>query len=155
GQILPMTSNTAVLAAAGQPERTALNGEAQIAGFNLNFSSRPSTFFSVNARLKYYDYDNKIPTYTALKKVAYDGNASTLASPLHADGYGVTRLSFADDGRISPEGPAALTLGYGRYADERTHRIFEETVYNVMRVKLDTLSTGLVSVRAVCGHAQR
>jgi len=110
---------------------------------------------SLNARMKYYDYDNQIPTYTAVRKVAYDGSVSTPASPLHAEGYSVTRLNFDADVRISPKGPAAVTLGYGRYSDERTHRIFEETVDNVLRVKLDTLSTGVISVRAVYEHAQR
>ncbi|MBM3751369.1 MAG: hypothetical protein FJW21_09345 [Acidimicrobiia bacterium] len=155
GVILPMTSNTAVAVAAGSPERGTLNGEAQISGFNLNFTSRPSSLFSVNARLKYYDYDNKLPTFTATKKVAYDGNVSTPASPLHAEGFSLTRLNLDADFRITPKGPAALTLGYGRYSDERTHRIYEETVDNVMRVKLDTLSTGVISVRAVYEHAQR
>lgn len=155
GVILPLTINSAVLAAAGPPERTSLQGEAQIRGLNLNFTSRPSTYFSVTARMKYYDYDNQIPTFTVTRRVGYDGSASTLASPLHADGYSVTRLNFDGDVRISPKGPAAVTLGYGRYSDERTHRIFEETVDNVFRVKVDTLSTGVISLRAVFEHAQK
>jgi hypothetical protein len=66
GVILPMTSNTAVAPAVGQLARGSLDGEAQISGFNLNFTSRPSTLFSVSARLKYYDYDNKIPTFSVV-----------------------------------------------------------------------------------------
>lgn len=155
GTILPLTINSAVLAAAGSPERATLDGEAQMRGFNLNFTSRPSSYVSVNARMKYYDYNNKIPTYTATKRVSYDGSVSTPASPLHSEGYSVTRLNFDGDLRFTPKGPAAVTLGYGRYSDERTHRIFEETVDNVMRVKVDTLSTGVISVRALYEHAQR
>lgn len=155
GTILPLTINSAILAAAGPPERTSLEGEAKIKGLNLNFTSRPSTYFSVSARMKYYDYDNRTAEFTATRRVGYDGSVSTLASPLHGEGYSVTRLNFDGDVRITPKGPAAITLGYGRYSDERTHRIFEETVDNVLRVKLDTLSTGIVSLRAVYEHAQK
>lgn len=155
GTILPLTINSAILAAAGPPERTSLDGKAQIRGLNLNFTSRPSTYFSVSARMKYYDYDNRMPTFTATKRVSYDSSVSTPASPLHAEGHSVTRLNFDGDVRITPKGPAAITLGYGRYSDERTQRIFEETVDNVLRVKVDTLSTGIVSLRAVYEHAQK
>ena len=155
GMILPMTSNTAVAAAVGPLERGSLNGEAQISGFNLNFTSRPSTLFSVSARLKYYDYENKIPTFSVVNRVSYDGSLSVRNPPVQSEGFSVTRLNFDADVRITPKGPAALTVGYGRYSDERTHRIFEDTVDNVMRVKLDTLSTGALSVRAVYERAQR
>ncbi len=154
GAVLPMTSNSAELPAAGLPTRASLDGEAQMRGFNLNFTSRPSTYFSVNARMKYYDYNNKIPSFVSSRKVAYDGRLSTTAT-LESEGYSVTRLNFDGDVRITPKGPAALTLGYGRYTDQRTHRIFEKTVDNVMRVKVDTLSTGVISVRGVYEHAQR
>jgi MtrB/PioB family decaheme-associated outer membrane protein len=155
GAILPLTINSAALAAAGAPERATLDGEAQVRGFNLNFTSRPSAFFSLNARMKYYDYNNKMPTFTLTRRVGYDSSASVPASPLHSEGHSVTRLNFDGDVRFTPKGPAALTVGYGRYTDQRTHRIFEETVDNVMRVKVDTLSTGIISVRGVYEHAQR
>jgi MtrB/PioB family decaheme-associated outer membrane protein len=155
GMVLPHTINSAVLPAAGAPERASLDGEARMTGFNLNFTSRPSTLFNVNARMKYYDYDNKIPTFTVVNRVSYDGSVRVSNPPLQSEGFSVTRLNFDADVRFSPKGPAALTLGYGRYSDERTHRIFEETVDNVVRVKLDTLSTGVISVRALYEHAQR
>lgn len=154
GVILPHTINSAVLPAAGPPARTALDGKAEITGFNLNFTSRPSSIFSVNARMKYYDYDNKLPAFISGRKVAYDGSLSTTAN-LESEGFSVTRLNLDADVRIAPKGPAALTVGYGRYSDERTHRIFSETVDNVLRAKFDTLSTGFLSVRAVYEHAQR
>jgi MtrB/PioB family decaheme-associated outer membrane protein len=155
GAILPLTINSAVAAAAGPTERTALNGEAQITGVNLNFTSRPTSLLSVNARMKYYDYDNRIPTFTLTRRVGYDSSSSTLATPLHADGFSITRVNLDADVRIAPRGPGALTLGVSRYADTRSHRIFEDTVDTVMRAKIDTLSTGMVSVRAVYEHAWR
>lgn len=155
GTILAPTINSAVLAAAGPLERTSLEGEAKIRGLNLNFTSRPSSYVSLTARMKYYDYDNRTPEFSLSKRVGYDSSVSTLATPLHAEGYGVTRLNFDGDLRITPKGPASVTLGYGRYSDERTHRIFEETVDNVFRVKVDTLSTGVISVRALYEHAQK
>jgi hypothetical protein len=56
--------------------------------------------------------------------------------------------------KIHTVGTVALTFGLSRNQD-RTHRIFESTVENTLRVKVDSLSTGLLSVRAMCEHAQR
>jgi MtrB/PioB family decaheme-associated outer membrane protein len=155
GLVLPHTINSALSTQAGAPTRAGIDGEAQMTGFNLNFTSRPSSLFSVNARMKYYDYDNKIPAFEVINRVSYDGSFAVRNPPLESEGFSVTRLNFDGDVRISPKGPAAVTLGYGRYTDQRTHRIFEETVDNVMRVKVDTLSTGVISVRAVYEHAQK
>ncbi len=155
GAVLPMTSNTAVLAAAGSPDRPGIDGEARMTGFNLSFVSRPTPLFSVNARMKYYDYDNKTPAFDIVNRVSYDGNVRVQNPPLESEPFSLTRLNLDADVRISPPGPLAFTVGYGRYGDERTHRIFEDTIDNVFRVKADALSTGLFSVRAVYEHAQK
>jgi MtrB/PioB family decaheme-associated outer membrane protein len=155
GAILPHTSNSAVLAAAGPLDRTTLNAEAQMRAFNLSFTSRPSRLVSINARMKYFDYDNQIPSFTVPVRVSYDGSPRSNDPALQTAGYSVTRVNFDGDIRFAPPGPASVTLGYGRYTDERTHRIFEQTVDNVLRVKVDTLSTGVISVRAMYERAQK
>ena len=48
-----------------------------------------------------------------------------------------------------------MTLGASRNQEDRTHRIFESTVDNSVRVKVDSLSTGVLSVRAMYEYAQR
>jgi len=155
GAILPLTINSALAPSASALSRSTLDGEARISGLNLSFTSRPNSLIALGARMKYYDYDNRTASVTLTQRVGYDGSLSNLATPTHTEVYGVKRLNFDADVRFSPKGPAALTLAYGRYADERTHRIFEETVDNVFRAKLDTLSTGIISVRAMYERAQR
>lgn len=153
GLVLPMTSNTAVLAAAGSPTRAGIDGEAKTTAANVNFTSRPSSLVSVNVRYRYFDFDNKTPQYHQTLKVSYDGNVA--ARDLHSEPFGLLRHTIDADVKFTPKGPAALTFGYTRHQEDRSHRIFESTVENSMRVKLDTLSTGVVSVRAMYEYSQK
>jgi MtrB/PioB family decaheme-associated outer membrane protein len=155
GQILPMTSNSAVLALAGSPTRATINGEAGTKALNVNFVSRPSPLVNFSARYRYFDYDNRTPVYIASKRVGYDSSVSTPAAPLHSEPFGVKRQVMEADMQFTPKGPASMTFGVSRTEEDRTHRIFESTVDNAFRIKLDTLSTGLVSVRAVYEYAEK
>jgi MtrB/PioB family decaheme-associated outer membrane protein len=155
GVVLPLTSNSAVLGAAGAPHRATLNAEAKTTAANISFVSRPSSLVNINVRYRYFDYDNQTPVYEAAKRVGYDGNVSTPAKPLHSEPFGLLRHTLDADIKFTPRGPAALTFGVTRHQEDRTHRIFESTVDNSMRIKVDTLSTGLVSVRAMYEYAQR
>ena len=155
GVVLPMTSNSAVLADAGSPDRAGIDGEARMTGLNLSFVSRPNSVVSFNARMKYYDYNNKTPIFAITNRVSYDGRISLRNPALESEPFSLTRMNLDADVRIAPRGPLAFTIGYGRYGDERTHRIFEKTIDNVFRVKADALSTGAFSVRAVYEHAEK
>ncbi len=153
GLVLPQTSNTAVLALAGPPDRTAINGEAKTTAANVSFVSRPSDLVSVNVRYRYFDYNNRTPEYHQTLRVSYDGSVAT--RDVRSEPFGLLRHTLDADIKFTPKGPVALTLGATRHQEDRTHRIFESTVDNSMRIKVDTLSTGLVSVRAMYEYAQR
>ena len=155
GAGLPLTSNSAVLAAAGSPQRATLNAEAKTTAANISFVSRPSSLVNINVRYRYFDYDNQTPEYVAARRVGYDGSLSTPAVPLQSEPFGLKRNTLDADIKFTPKGPVALTFGATRHQEDRTHRIFESTVDNSMRIKVDTLSTGLVSVRAMYEYAQR
>lgn len=155
GQVLPMTSNSAVLALAGPTDRATINGEAKTIAMNVSFISRPSQYVNVNVRYRYFDYDNRTPSYAATKRVAYDTNVATPASPIRSEPFGVKRQTMEADLQFTPKGPASMTFGVSRIEEDKTHRIFESTVDNAMRIRLDTLSTGLVSVRATYEYAER
>jgi len=155
GAVLPLTSNSAVLAAAGSPQRATLNAEAKTTAANISFVSRPSSLVNINVRYRYFDYDNQTPEYVAARRVGYDGSLSTPAVPLQSEPFGLKRNTLDADIKFTPKGPVALTFGATRHQEDRTHRIFESTVDNSMRIKVDTLSTGLVSVRAMYEYAQR
>jgi hypothetical protein len=153
GMVLPQTSNSAVLAAAGPPDRSAINGDATITAANLSFVSRPSSLVSVNVRYRYFEFDNQTPSYHQTLRVSYDGSVTT--RDVHSAPFGMLRHQLDADLRFTPRGPVSLTFGASRNQEDRSHRIFESTVDNAVRVKLDTLSTGLVSVRTMYEHSQR
>lgn len=155
GQVLPMTSNSAVLALAGPTDRATINGEAKTTAMTASFISRPSQYVNLNLRYRFFDYDNKTASYAATKRVGYDSNVSTPVSPIHSEPFGVKRQTMEADLQFTPKGPASMTFGVSRIKEDRTFRIFESTVDNAFRIKLDTLSTGLVSVRATYEYAQK
>lgn len=153
GQVLPQTSNSAVLALAGPTNRATINGEAKTTAMTASFVSRPSEYVNVNLRYRYFDYDNRTPEYHQTLRVSYDGSVAT--RDLHSEPFGVTRQTTEADLQFTPKGPASMTVGVSRIKEDKTHRIFESTVDNAFRIKFDTLSTGLVSVRATYEYAQK
>ncbi len=155
GQILPQTINSALNAPSTSLSRTTISGDAKTTAMNLSFVSRPSSLVGVNVRYRYFDYDNRTPEFQATTRVSYDSNLSTLAVPLQSEPFGMKRQTLDADLRFTPAGPVALTLGASRNQEDRTHRIFESTVDNSIRVKLDSLSTGKFSVRTMYEYSQR
>jgi len=155
GQILPQTINSALNAPSSTLSRTTVSGEAKTTAVNLSFVSRPSQLVGVNIRYRYFDYDNRTPEFKATTRVGYDGSLSTLATPLQSEPFGMLRHTFDADLKFTPSGPATMTFGFSRNQEDRTHRIFESTVDNTMRVKVDTLSTGKLSVRGMYEYTQR
>jgi MtrB/PioB family decaheme-associated outer membrane protein len=155
GQVLPQTINSAVNAPSTSLSRTTISGEAKTTALNLSFVSRPSSLVGVNVRYRHFDYDNRTEEFRASTRVSYDSNVSTLAVPLHSEPFGMKRQTLDADVRFTPAGPVALTVGGSRNQEDRTHRIFESTVDNSLRVKLDSLSTGVLSVRTMYEYAQR
>jgi MtrB/PioB family decaheme-associated outer membrane protein len=153
GQVLPQTSNSAVLAAAGPADRQTISGEARTTAMNVSFVSRPSQYVNFNLRYRYFDYDNRTPEYHQTLRVSYDGSVAT--RDIHAEPFGLKRQTVDADVQFTPKGPASLTFGVSRIEEDRTHRIFESTVDSTIRIKLDTLSTGVVSVRAQYEYAEK
>jgi MtrB/PioB family decaheme-associated outer membrane protein len=155
GQVLPLTINTAINAPSTSLSRTTISGEAKTTALNLSFVSRPSTLVGVNVRYRHFDYDNRAPEFVAKTRVSYDSSFSNLAVPLQSEPFGMKRQTLDADVRVTPDWPLALTVGASRNQEDRTHRIFESTVDNSFRVKLDSLSTGVFSVRTMYEYAQR
>ena len=155
GAILPMTINTALSAPSSAFTRTTLSGDAKTKALNLSFVSRPSSKVNVNVRYRYFDYDNRTPEFKSSIRVSYDSSLSTPAAPAQSEPFGMKRQTLDGDVRFDVAGPVSLTVGASRNQEDRSHRIFESTVDNAFRVKLDSLSTGVISVRAMYEYAQR
>ena len=151
--LVPQTINSALSPA--PIERATVEGEAGTTAVNLTFVSRPRRTVDIDVRYRLYDYDNQTPEFTLFERVSYDNAITVLDPPVHAEPFGVLRHTFDADVRFTPTSRTTAGIGYTRLAEERTHRIFESTSDNVVRLTFDTLRSQWFTVRAKYEHAQR
>jgi MtrB/PioB family decaheme-associated outer membrane protein len=151
--IIPQTINSVLTPAA--IERTTVEGEARTSAVNLTFVSRPSRFFDFNARYRTYDYDNRTPEFAMRQRVSYDNSVSAVSPPAEAEPFGVLRHTFDADFKVIPVGGMSAGVGFTRLTEERTHRIFESTTDNVVRLMFDKVSTEWFTLRTKYEHAER
>jgi MtrB/PioB family decaheme-associated outer membrane protein len=152
--IVPFTSNTALPAL--PLDRPTVNGSALTSSVNLSLSSRPAPRVNVNARYKFFDYDNRTPHFVVERRVSYDSSLSgVLATPFESEPFGVRRHTFDADVTYSPMTALSAGLGFSRIGEERSHRIFESTTDNVVRVLVDSVGHRWFTVRTKYEHAER
>lgn len=151
--ILPQTINTANVTA--PLERTLVEGEARTSAVNLSFVSRPTRLLDISVRYRTYDYDNRTPVFDLTQRVAYDNAPSTLATPVETEPFGVVRQSLDADLTLTPMTRSAVGIGFTRQTEDRTHRIFESTTDNVIRVTFDSVGNQWFSIRTKYEHAQK
>lgn len=151
--LMPQTINTAN--ATAPLERTRLEGQARTSAINLNFVSRPARYLDFDVRYRRYDYDNRTPEFAMTQRVAYDNAPSTLTAPVRTEPFGVLRHSFDADLRITPIARAAVGVGFTRLTEERTHRIFESTRDNIIRLTFDSVGNQWFSLRTKYEHAAK
>ncbi len=151
--LIPQTINSATTTA--PLPRTTVDGEARTTAANLTFVSRPSRYLDLNVRYRSYDYDNRTPVFLMTERVAYD-NAPAAVSPAAAtEPFGVLRRTFDADLRVIPASGLSAGIGFSRLAEERTHRIFESTAENVVRLTFDRVSTAWFTVRTKYEHSEK
>jgi MtrB/PioB family decaheme-associated outer membrane protein len=151
--LMPQTINTANVTA--PLDRTRLEGEARTTGVNLHVVSRPLRYIDLSARYRVYDYDNRTPEFAMTQRVAYDNAPSNLATPVHSEPFGVGRHTFDADVIFSPMARAAAGIGFTRQSEDRTHRIFESTTDNVVRLTFDSVGSQWFTLRTKYEHAQK
>lgn len=151
--LMPLTVNSANTTA--QVERSQVEGEARTTAVTLSFVSRPTRYLDLNVQFRSYDYDNRTPVFSMTQRVSYDNAPSNLASPVHTEPFGVVRNTFDADFKVTPVSAASVGVGFSRLQEERSHRIFESTTDNVVRVIFDSVGTGMFSIRTKYEHAQR
>jgi hypothetical protein len=144
--------------------RNQVNGEARTVGASLSFTSRPNDWSDVSVRFRSYDYDNRTPVFVLPQRVAYDNapgaaTFSTLGgrvSPaiVETEPFGVVRRTFDADFRVTP-GFGTAGVGYTRLREHRSHRFFETTTDNVLRLTFDAIGNRWFSVRTKYEHGQR
>lgn len=155
--IMPMTINTVLLAQPGianQPlERSTVDGEGDTKTFNLTFTSKPKQMLDINARYRYYTYDNLTPVFDYASRVAYDTSIQT--GPNETEPFGLTRKTFDIDARGLTKSGISAGIGYTHNAEARTFRVFESSSENTIRFVGDMISTKYASVRAKYEHSTR
>ena len=152
--IMPYTINTAATGALAFP-RVMVDGAADTMAANLSFTSRPTANVNFSLRFQSYEYDNKTPEFIVYQRSSYDNGISSSSTPIMTEPFGMIRHNFDADLRYSPRAGTGVGVGYQRLAEERSHRIFEETVDNVFRLTFDTVTSKWVTIRSKYEHAQR
>jgi MtrB/PioB family decaheme-associated outer membrane protein len=151
--IVPQTINSAL------PQttlaRATVDGEAKTTAVNLTFVSRPTRWVDVTAGYRQYDFDNRTPEFAMTQRVSYDNAVSAVDPPVHTEPFGVLRRTADADFRLTPMRGISAGVGFTRLSEDRTHRIFESTTDNVVRVTFDTVSSQRLTLRTKYEHAER
>jgi MtrB/PioB family decaheme-associated outer membrane protein len=150
--LLPFTINSALLAP--PLDRQTAQADARTLAMNYTLTSRPARIVWLNARYRYYDFDNRTPPFTMPTRVRLD--QTIVAVPLGGpETFSSTRHNLDLDASMTPVTFSAFRVGYGRELVDRTHRIFGRTMENVFRTSADTTIGPLVMVRGLFEHARR
>ena len=145
-ELLPHTVNAEI--APIPLERGTAEAEARTTGANLTFTTRPWRRVAVDARYRLSDFDNRTPEFPLFGTVQYDTSASRVASS-GPEFLSVKRQNADFEVTFMPAGFPTIRAGWrGEFAD-RTHRIFETTSENMLRVSMDALNWTGFTVRAL------
>ena len=151
--IVPQTINAALSPA--PLARTTVNGEARTTAVNLTFVSRPTRYVDFTAGYRQYDFDNRTPEFAMTQRVSYDNAVSAVDPAVHTEPFGVLRHTVDADLKLTPTRGISAGVGFTHLSEDRTHRIFESTTDNVVRVTFDTVSSQWFTLRTKYEHAQR
>lgn len=144
--LLPHTINSAI-----QPiplERGTADADARTLGANLTFTSHPSRRVAVDARYRFSDFDNRTPEFPVEGTVQYDTSVSRVptAGP---EFFSIQRQNADFEVTFMPAGLPTIRAGWrGEFAD-RTHRVFESTSENMLRLSVDALNWTGFTVRGL------
>jgi hypothetical protein len=150
---MPLTVNSANQASITPLARAAVEGEARTTAANLAFTSRPRRWVSLDLRYRAYEYDNRTPAFVATQRVAYDN--APVSATFETEPFSLIRHGFDADVRVAPTAIASAGVGFSRLEEERTHRIFEATTDNVVRITFDSVGASPVTLRTKYEHAER
>lgn len=149
--LVPFTINTAIQAI--PLARATAEAEARTVAINSTFTSRPAPYVWLNARFRYYDFDNRTPPFVVDEYVRLDQVLEEI--PHVSQPLSTTRHNVDLDTSVTAVPFTSINIGYSRDWTDRTHRIFARTTENVFRVSVDSTRTGWVSLRGIFERAER
>lgn len=150
--LLPFTINTAI--APIPLDRSTADAKARTLAMNYTVTSRPRPYVWLNARFRYYDFDNRTPEFHVLQYVRHDQSLGVRPRE-GTEALSYTRHNFDVDTSLTPLPFSAIRVGYGRDWTDRTHRIFERTTEDTVRASLDSTKPGWLTARAIVERSRR
>jgi MtrB/PioB family decaheme-associated outer membrane protein len=150
-QLAIATPNTALVAPSYS--RGTTQGKADIVSMVYSLTSRPVSNVSLNARYRYYDYNNKTPHWASTTLIG-DWTANT-ANVWENEPNGFKRKTLDLDASYSPHSYLSFGAGFGREDADRTFRIFEKTAENVVRLSVDSTGNQYVTLRTKYEYSKR
>lgn len=145
------TVNTALVAPTLM--RPSANAKADIMSLVFNLNSRPVENVWLNAKYRYYDYDNKVAHFEASNAIIGDWAATTQHHENEPSSF--KRKTLDLDASFTPHKYAAFGIGFGREDADRTWRIFENTAENTFRVTFDSTANQYVTLRTKFEYSNR
>lgn len=150
-ELPPMTVNTALVAP--PLERATAEARADIVSMVLNLNSRPSESLWLNAKYRYYDYNNKTPLFEASNAIIGDWAAGTQFHETEPTSFKRNTLDL--DASFTPVDYLSLGAGFGHEGSDRTFRIFENTAENTFRLSADSTANQYVTLRTKFEYSKR
>jgi MtrB/PioB family decaheme-associated outer membrane protein len=144
--LLPHTINSAIAPIA--LERDTADAEARTTGANLTFTSHPWRRVIVDAQYRLSDFDNRTPEFPVFGAVQYDTSVSRVASP-GPEFFSIKRQNTDLEVTFMPAGLPTFRAGWRGEFGDRTHRIYETTSENMLRLSMDALNWTAFTVRAL------
>jgi MtrB/PioB family decaheme-associated outer membrane protein len=148
--LAPATVNTALVAPPMM--RSSAQTRADIVSMAYNLNSRPVRNVWLNAKYRYYDYNNKSAHWESRVLVG----DWALGTAIHENEPASFKRQNLDlDASLTLGGHFAFGLGYGREDADRTWRIFEKTSDDTFRVSMDNVGNQYMSLRTKYEFSQR
>ncbi len=121
---------------------------------NWGVNSRPHRDWWLNARLRYYDFDNRTPPFAVPNFVRVDQTVSASVTG-ESEPFEYTRHFLDLDASYTGLRHVNLRFGYGREHDDRTFRVFEETTEHTVRFSIDSTELSWASARLLVERSKR
>jgi MtrB/PioB family decaheme-associated outer membrane protein len=148
--LFPSTVNTALVAP--PLPRSTTQAKANIVSMVYGLNSRPTRNLWLNAKYRFYDYDNKTPHFATTALV---GDWTVGTAELENEPASMQRRNLDLDASFTPFNYVAFGVGYGREDADRTWRIFGKTAEDAFRVSVDSTGNQYVTLRAKFERSSR
>lgn len=136
------TVNTALVAPSLM--RGTAEGKANVLSMVYGLTSRPTSTLWLNARYRYYDYDNQTTHFETTSLV---GDWAVGTAHWENEPLSVRRHTAEFDASFTPVRYLSVGAGYTRENAARTWRIFEDTAEDAFRVWADSTGNQYFTVR--------